>query len=186
MKQKPPEGKISKQEKLQIEIRLAGPKDWQAYKELRLEAINGPDENMFGPVQASRDRLKSDQDWQNDLLPSLDKFTVLLWINGKAVGIGLARKRNNEDTWFLNSGYIKPEFRGGLGRKLLASRLDEIEKRGGYKVDVLIRVNNAKSIHLCESFGFVKQNEDTTWYAMELDLNDPSTKIKIQSALNAG
>jgi RimJ/RimL family protein N-acetyltransferase len=154
-----------KNEQLDIKTELATEKDWEAYKELRLLALSGKDKEIMGstPQQIIKEKAKSEQEWKKDL-SSDDMFVVLSWNGSNAIGMGRAMKKD-EDTelWYMDSGYVKEygDFRNkGIGKGIFKARLDEIKKRGGKKVFLGIKSNNAPSIHVAESFGFKKVDKD--------------------------
>ena len=108
-----------------FKVAVATPKDWESYKKLRLEAINGPEANMFGAQTAANDRIKSDEEWMDDLLPRNNKFTVLSWVDSDLIALSAAREKKEKGFWHVGSDYVKPEFRGGgVGKKMLAFRLE--------------------------------------------------------------
>jgi ribosomal protein S18 acetylase RimI-like enzyme len=157
-------------EKLHVETRMAGPEDWEAYKKIRLEAITGEDAGMFGPKGVARDKTKSDQEWQKDLSQSENMFTVLSWNGSEVISLGNARKKEEKGFWHMGSAYVKPEFRGGNGRKMLEFIIQEIINRGGSKIEVGVRPDNERSIRLCESLGFKKVGMSDGWQMLELSL----------------
>lgn len=168
---------IHKNEQLDIKVELATEKDWEVYKELRLLAISGKDKEIMGstPEQIVKENARSEQEWKKDL-SSDDMFIVLSWNGSNAVGMGRAMEKD-EDTelWYMDSGYVRKDedFRNkGIGKGIFKARLDEIKKRGGKKVFLGIKSNNAPSIHVAESFGFKKVYElsDDEGYHFELDL----------------
>jgi len=196
MKQDPLEKPQLYKERFDIKIRLATAEDWQAYKDLRLEAINGPDALMMGFVPKSeRDDAKremeinkTEADWRKDLSRE-DTFCVLFFSGTRAVGMGWAKKNKREGNWQMFSGYLKKEFRdSNIGKKIFATRLKEIMVRGGRRVTLAVKADNNISIHIAESFGFkrVGENNDTFGFFMTLeDVNNPETIQKIDEVLNA-
>jgi ribosomal protein S18 acetylase RimI-like enzyme len=185
MDKDPFKNKLS-QEKLALKIEIALEKDWESYKNLRLEAINGADKDMFGPKAAARDREKTDEEWQDDLVPQENKFTVLSWAGSLPVGMGAAREKEETGFWHVGSDYVKPEHRGGTGRKILAFRLKEIINRGGKKVEAGIKPGNRPSMRLYESIGFNEAGVNGGWQMVEIDLTDPEVISRIDGILNAG
>lgn len=191
MNQNPLESKLSDtksptQEKLAVRVEIATEKDWEAYKKIRLESINGPDANMFGPKTAAKDRAKSNEEWKSDLITRADHFVVMSWQGSEAIGLSSASERREKGLWHLGSAYVKPELRGGLGKKMLALRMREIIRRGGKKVEAGMRPNNEITKHLCGSFGFKKAPPEDVWEMMEADLTDPVVIKKINEVLDAG
>ena len=177
-------------EKLAVSVRLAtsSPEDLEAFKELRHLALTGKDSEMFGmsshPEQVEEERNRT------DLELSENKFIVLSFESSRAIGIGIARKREKEDDWWMGAGYIREDCRGrGIGKKMFAKRLQEIINRGGRKVTLAVKAVNAKSIHIAESFGFKKVDEgasDEGFYMQLENVNNPEVVKKINEVLNAG
>jgi ribosomal protein S18 acetylase RimI-like enzyme len=179
------------QEKLNVKIEIARPEDWEAYKKLRLLAVTGQDTDMFGvtPEEAEQEKTRSDREWQVDL--SRDDMYILFSTKGsEAIGMARIKKTGEDNVWSISSIYVKPESRGGVGRKLYAASLSEIKKRGGIKVEVGINVVNSKSIGLAESFGFknvmFSDSKGRKWNELDLDLTNPEVIKKISDVLNAG
>ena len=140
---------------------------------------------MFGPKGVARDRNKSDQEWQEDLSRSENMFTVLSWSGSEVVGMGAAREKEEKRFWHMGSAYVKPEFRGGAGRKMLAFIIRKIFDRGGSKVEVGVKPGNERSMRLCKSLGFKKVGMSDGWQMLELSLADGEAIKRIQDILNA-
>ncbi len=175
------------QEKFPVRFEIAKPEDWEAYKKIRLEAINGPDQGMFGPRLAARQRVMSDEMWRANLEPAKDFFIVLLRSGSKVVGMGSAVEMSEKGMWQVGSAYINPEYRGGTGKKLLAFRLREIiENRGGQKIEVGILKTNDVSKSVCKFFGFKETTLEDSWQFFELDLNENKDELlkKINEVLH--
>ena len=168
-----------KNEQLDIKVKLATEKDWEAYKELRLLAITASDKEIMGstPEQIIEEQARSEQDWKDDL-SSEEMFVVLARNGSEAIGMSLARQKDDiTGLWYMGSAYIKEgdDFRGkGIGKKMFRTRLDEIKRRGGKKVFLGIKKNNERSIHVAKSFGFIQidKSEDNLddGYYLELEL----------------
>ncbi|HEV7423784.1 MAG TPA: GNAT family N-acetyltransferase [Candidatus Paceibacterota bacterium] len=179
------------QEKLNIEIRLANAEDWEACRDLRIEAVTGEDAKMFGVTPENREKriikeTRNKDEWISRLT---DKgFGFLAWNGSEAVGVGLAIKDNINDEWFMYGGYVRENTRGGVGRKIFAMRLNEILKRGGHRVTMGVKVINGKSIHIAESFGFKRIEKDASpegFFMLLEDVNNPEVIGKINQAINA-
>ncbi|PIR68523.1 hypothetical protein COU49_00580 [Candidatus Nomurabacteria bacterium CG10_big_fil_rev_8_21_14_0_10_35_16] len=144
-----------RQEKLDLKIEVAGPEDWKIVRDLRVEAITGPDARMFGLTKKGtiQESNRSEQEWRDEL--SGDKtFAVLSWSGSNPVGFGRAILRE-DGAWRIRNGYVKNEFRGvGIGEQIFKMRLDEIRRRGGKQVITSIRPDNLGSLHIAEKFGF--------------------------------
>ncbi len=189
----PTQDSNSKQEQLDVRVEIAKPEDWEAYKEIRLMAITGNDAEMFGvtsdPSRVKEEQSRGDIEWKKNL-SSTDMFIVLSWINTQVVGMGLARKREEKQDWYMGHGYVKENFRGmEAGKKMFAKRLDEIRKRGGTRVTIGVKAYNNTSIHIAESFCFTKVDDGVSLIGLYMvleDLNDPKVITRISEVLNAG
>jgi ribosomal protein S18 acetylase RimI-like enzyme len=191
------ENRKSGQEKPDVRIEIATEKDWEVYRDLRLEAIDSADAEMLGFTPGEREseekkiteKKKTEADWRKDL-SNPDIFISLSLEGADVVGMGSARKREKEKDWYMGSGYIKKNFRGrGIGEKMFAARLNEIRIRSGEKVTIGVKASNARSIHIAELFGFkkVKSYSSILGFSMELkDVNDPVVIDKISEILHAG
>ena len=178
----------SKQERSSVRIEVATPRYWKEFKKLRLEAITGPDSKMFGvdtPEKLAQEQERTDLGWQEEMALK-DKFVMLAWMGKEAVGMGRAKKMEAPGVWYMYAGYVAPKFRGGTGKKIFATRLKEIIKRGGKIVRMKAHLINLKSIGLAESFGFKKVAESPEdGVTMELrDLKSPEVVKKIEEVLN--
>lgn len=142
-------------EKLSVRVEIAKPEDWKAVRDLRVEAITGPDARMFGLTKKAtmQESNRSEQEWRDEL--SSDKtFAVLSWNGSDPTGFGRAILKE-DGAWRIRNGYIKKEFRGqGIGEEIFRARLDEIRRRGGKRVVVSIRPDNKVSLRIAEKFGF--------------------------------
>lgn len=176
--------KKENQENLLCELSLATIKDWEVYKELRLEAISGKYQDIFGsdPAQVEKESKRTPQEWQDDL-SSEDMFVVLAWNKNMPIGMAKASRKENE-IWKTQSGYVKEEYQDqGVGQKLFAFRILEMEKRGAKQVIMMVEASNDKSIKLNEKLGFrkttkepqfnkMKDGRDLNFFKMEMDLTE--------------
>ncbi|MFA5840861.1 MAG: GNAT family N-acetyltransferase [Candidatus Paceibacterota bacterium] len=194
MAENPFKNKQSNQEKLEVRVEIAKSDDWMVCKELRVIMCKGDDAEMFGITREGREEIikeeeaESENEWKEKLSGD-SAFGVLAWSDSKPIGIGLAKRREEKGDWYIYSGYVKPDSRGGVGKKILATRLEEIQRRGGKKVMLGVKATNATSISIAESFGFkkVEYAENKEGFYMELeDVNAPEVIKKINEVLNAG
>jgi ribosomal protein S18 acetylase RimI-like enzyme len=157
-------------EKKEIKIRSANPEDWKELRDLRLNAIIEYPE-MFAATTKSteEEKQKKEVDWRKNIY-GIKGFIILSFVDGEVAGMARALKKTSE-WWHIGWMYVKKDFQGeGLGKKMIAERLKEIQKRGGSYVTVLIKADNAKSIHNCESFGFKKVNIMLTKFPLKTKL----------------
>ncbi|HEV7702540.1 MAG TPA: GNAT family N-acetyltransferase [Candidatus Paceibacterota bacterium] len=177
------------QEKLNIKIEIAPRDDWEACKDLRLEAIELYPK-IFGLTEeeAQKEKDKTDEEWKQET-NSETMFSVLAWDGSKPVGLGRTKK-TDDNSWFIRNAYVKKEFEGrGLHTKMIALRLLEIQNRKGTKVITGVKADNNKSIENLEKFGFKKFKTDVKdgeeFYLMELtNLDSPELRDKINAVLD--
>jgi ribosomal protein S18 acetylase RimI-like enzyme len=181
------------QEQLEVRVEIASKKDAQAYKTIRIKSLKSEEGIMLGvtPEMLQKAENRTDEEWEKDLT-SDSMFVVLAWKGSETIGIGMAIEREPQ-IWHMRAQYVEGGLRNeGTGKKLSAVRLKEIIKRGGIKVDLGVKADNATSIHIAESFGFEKVEEDSSpeGFYMELDLSDPvvsgNVLKKVKDILNAG
>lgn len=168
------------QEELDIKIEIAQPSDWEAYKEIRLEALkNSPEAFGSLPERFEKESKKSKLAWQDPLLDQM-KFMVLVKKGENPQGIALATKKRNKkgnEWWIISEVYLTPKLRGtGIARKILEKIINEIKNRGGKKVT--LNVNKAETqrsaFELYKKLGFrpIKRINESfqSFYKMVLDL----------------
>jgi L-amino acid N-acyltransferase YncA len=172
------------QEQLSVVVELATKKDWEAYKKLRLEAIGGKYQEVFGagPQKLEEESRRTPEEWQDDLSRE-DMFVILAWDKEEPVGMARALERE-KGIWRTQSGYVVEKLQNQhIGRKLFAARILEIKKRGAGKVSMMVEAENERSIHLNEKLGFRKTTDEPQadktqdgkefrFYRMEMDLTD--------------
>lgn len=170
-------------EKLDVDIEIAGPGDWEALKEIRTIAINSKDAKMFGGNIVEADRAKIDEDWKAEVQKK-KIFYTLVWNGSEAIGMGRARYFPEDGVWYISSVYMKEKFRGKVSpRKAMQVFIDEIKKRGGSKVALGVRTINERAIKLYEALGFRKVEpsmyqylrhpiKKTKWQEMEKNLDN--------------
>ena len=168
-------------EKLDFRIDIAAEKDWEACKNLRELAITGDDAKMFNanPESVAYEKQKTEEEWRKDL-SSDTVFYVLSQKGSEPIGIGSADQipSMGEGVWGLHDGYVKLEFRGNhIAQKMFATRINEIQRRGGKLVVAYIRMDNEKQLNLAKKFGFEKYGENPKvapeFQRMALDLSEP-------------
>ena len=160
-------------------IKIATPEDWKSYKEMRLAAITSEEKDMFGRdsdrehVEEEKNRL--DADWQADLsTEKIDQFVVLTYAGSEAIGIVRAKEMGEKGVWYLSSGYSKKDSRGEVfPPRVLTEVVNEIQKRGGTKVLIGVKAENATMIRLATLLGFkkVETEPNAPGFYMELDID---------------
>lgn len=135
-------------------IRLA-PKDWEKYKNIRLEALE-KDSLAFGTSyeQASK---KTDEEWKETLEKS-DRYLFFAKVNDELVGMVAAYQEDGErlrHTAYVWGVYVREEFRGkGIGKKLMEVLLAELQKNNVEKASLNVNTAQSNAIKLYESLGF--------------------------------
>tara|TARA_Y100000588_G_C14254452_1_gene924833 strand:+ start:665 stop:1237 length:573 start_codon:yes stop_codon:yes gene_type:complete len=88
-----------------------------------------------------------------------DLITKVLYVEGKLAGfIGYYPK--SPYTWQFLFLLVDQDFRGkGFAKQLLKYAVDDMVHRGAIKIDLVTRVDNARSQGLYQKFGFKKTGE---------------------------
>ncbi len=155
----PFENKKPKQEQL-VRVEIAKPEDWQAYKEMRLLAINGKEEEIcdITSEEAVNEMARTDEEWEKNFREDLSSgniFVVLSWAGSEVVGLGRIRKIDSEGTWHMGSAYLKKNFRQGFTSiKMFNIGAEEIKKREGKKITIELNIKNPKSPRMAKLLGF--------------------------------
>ena len=169
-------------EKFTPRIGIAEEKDWEAYKAMRLDAMTGKDAEMFSatPERVAQEKAKTDDEWRGDLLRK-DYFVGLAWNGKEPIGMNRAIEHVAEEgpgVWGIYTVYVRSDFQDKhVGRKIYATCLNEIQRRGGKKAILYIVPSNERSFHVAEKFGFRKVDQPpepgSGSIKMELDLSIP-------------
>ena len=197
-----PDAKSNVNETLDFKIELANPDDWEVCKEMRILALSSDDGDMLGVTSENIEELlrkeneKGEKEWREEL--SDPNKLIFLPKNG-VEAIGMSRvTQAKEGIWDLHNSYIKDEFQGkGFGKKLFATRLNEIIKRGGVKARGFLVLNNDRNLHIAESIfrarvvnkisAITKYGIRTIKYnVIEINLTDPEVIKKIDEVINEG
>ena len=181
-----PEIVKEKKEKLDVNFRLARPEDWESFKRLRIEAISDPDNTEASDNRIMLEQSRGQRYWEERMAYLPDDFIILATKGEHAIGMGIA-SRDKDDRWYIGWGYVEEAFRGkGVGKKIMANRLNEILRRGGKTVYVHVRLSNHVSLGNCRYFGFKESSQNDKEYTLRLDLSDIEVVKKIKSVLDAG
>jgi hypothetical protein len=183
----------NKQEKLAATmeiLEIPTPKVLEAIEELRLSAAADPEDAFFLAIP-NVNKTKEQLHKEAEEMFGEGKFVILCWNGDEPMGVCRAEKHEvrGEGVWYIGSDYMKKNFRGhGFGQKMLATRLDEIRKRGGIKAVGIVKKINTRRMHIARKFNFkaVAQNKSGEGYVIETDLTDSEVISKINEALNAG
>ena len=168
-------------EKLPITIEQATLADRDAYKKIRLEALDKEPEAFGGKLEDEEKR--PDEKWENDLK---EKYILLLKQNNESIGLSKMNMRKVEELFinpvdigekevgFITSVYVRAEKRSkGSGRKMLNNLENEIRKHGGKKAVLYVSKINKDVREFYQKSGY-SFNEDLIkydkWEGMEKDL----------------
>lgn len=168
------QGQPKKQEHLEFVVERASPLDWQAYKQIILEAFRNEPE-AFGPKQLADAEQKTDVDWQNEL--NTENRFVYFAKEGEvvlAVG-GIRPAKNNKDMWMLFSMYVRPEARRkNIGLQMIEQLQAVAESKNAQKLALYVSTNSkqtpAYTMYLKAGFNEVDELGLVNWIYMEKDL----------------
>jgi ribosomal protein S18 acetylase RimI-like enzyme len=159
----------SKEQGILVDINIATEKDWEFYRDLKLKSIaNEQDKKMLGITDNKIKEWNENRDnpeyWKNELQPNNTKFILLAFDEPEkgekkdkkeALGTISAKTTTEEGLWYIYASYVRSDIRGkGLGEAILATCLDEIELRGGYRASMLVNIENEKQLGLISKFYF--------------------------------
>ena len=146
---------------MDIKIELAWPEDWEKIKNLRLQALSGPDVEMFTTTPEEtlvRFQAMTREDWQEEI-NGANRFIVTAKEGEKIIGMGGAVKLNKRGLWRLRWDYVHPEYRGkSIHPNIISFRIQEIRQRGGKKLIAGIKDTNSRSRNGYEKNGFIEDN----------------------------
>ena len=138
--------------------------EWQAYRDLRLEALKSHPE-FFSSTYA-KEKDFEEGEWQRRI-GSEDCIVFGLFANDEAIGcIGVYAEKEDPETSHLWGTYIKPEYRGlGLSGPLYQTLIAYAKSRKAWKrVVVSHRKSNAASGAASKLNGFqYTHTESTAW-----------------------
>jgi ribosomal protein S18 acetylase RimI-like enzyme len=139
-----------------IRIDRLGPGDWQAYKALRLEALQR-EPNAFTSTYAEA-LTRSDAWWQNRLAQPRSVM-LMARVDGQPAGIaGLHLETDEGDTsvGVVNGMYISRRYRRqGVGRRLLLALIDHLTEHPEIAtIRLWVTATEAPARRLYASLGF--------------------------------
>lgn len=140
-----------------MDIRRLEAADWEAYRTIRIEALEVAPE-AFGSDAAAA-RLMSREEWLGRVAPRPGSFVLGAFDAGRIVGTaGFAREdrlktRHKGNVWGV---FVSPSFRGrGLGKELMVKLIDEARAMAGLEQILLgVVADNAPARELYLSLGF--------------------------------
>jgi RimJ/RimL family protein N-acetyltransferase len=142
---------------MSVEIRRLTEQDWQAYRDIRLEALQMAPEAFGADYEEARRRPEAD--WVNRV-PVGDSFVLGAFVDGRIVGMAgfnrerAAKTRHKGSVWGV---YVSPTVRGtGAGRRLMAELLVQARQQEGLEqIHLSVVADNVPARQLYLSLGFV-------------------------------
>lgn len=139
------------------------PDQWEAYKAIRLEALQTNPE-MFGSNYAKESQYTT-QEWRA-ALESDKRAMFVLYAGEEMIGVtGVVLTKDDDSKAALIASFIKPEYRGqGLARLFYQARIDWAKEKGCECVLVSHREGNDRSRNANQHFGFeYTDKEESIW-----------------------
>ena len=144
-----------------IQIISLEPREWRAYKDLRLKSLT-TDPLAFGKT-LKEEKAIPDKEWREKLQRAQSGDVILLFArDGDALvgmtGAKFARQERLSHVATVIGTYVDPTYRGkGVGKQLLGALLKDIRKqRRIKKVQLKVSSPQKAAIRLYTSFGFKK------------------------------
>lgn len=183
----------NKRENIAFSLEFATENDWEAVRDLRVEAITGKDQKMFigdNPDWIKFDTDRTEKEWRDEIKDPKN-FTILSYADKKLIGMG--RGWENPEVpgiYLLGHAYTKEEFRGNdFGKKNFASRIREVIRRHGIHIMLNIWKDNTTMMTLSKSFGLELRSDkpnDKGFYTMDLsNLENPELLKKLDEVLDS-
>ena len=130
--------------------------DWQALRDIRLEALRNAPESFGSSYE--REILRPEADWRDWIARG---GTFLAFIPEFSAPAGLAGGyREDPDTMELVSMYVRPQARGrGVGEALVAAVARWAEAQGAKSLHLWVTETNAPARLLYQRLGFSPTDE---------------------------
>jgi ribosomal protein S18 acetylase RimI-like enzyme len=135
-------------------IARLGPDDWEAFRAVRLEALERAP-HVFGT--ALHQEIDRPEPWWRERLAAPDGGVFAARLGGEPVGMAgwmLPAAANTRHRAYLWGVYVRDGLRGsGIGRTLTAAAIEEAAGRSE-AIDLHVLAGNAAAIGLYEALGF--------------------------------
>ena len=140
-----------------INITTLDSKDWQKYKEIRLEMLAGDDSQFGWNIEEALDL--TDQQWQQ-MAKSCYIIAMLESLIVGVVNLSFTKAIKKRHVAEIGSVFVKPEYRGqGVARSLF-QELERIAKSKGVEIlKLTVLTNNISAKTLYEKIGFIKTGD---------------------------
>jgi|GEM_PF-5452811 len=195
MNQNSLESRGPKQEKLEVKIEIATEKDLEAIKTLWLSAAKDKkDASLLGLSLQKEETNINSLEFKKNLF-NYDRFVVLAKNGSEVIGASVLRWEREAGFWRISYAYVKPDFRGEVGLKMLFVGLNKLLDENAKNVTFVVKRKNQKMIKFAKRISAVKlhpvwvdkdRNEAGKFgYLMELDLTNPEVVKKLKRVSNA-
>lgn len=139
-----------------MEIYTLVPRDWEKYKELRLECLLNEPEAFGSSYEKSSQ--KNDADWKAEF-EDPGSFIMVVSDAGQIVamvGAYQEAKVKMKHMAYIWGVYVRKSYRGrGIGKKLMETALDFLAKNKEIeKVDLNVNTEQLSAVRLYEKLGF--------------------------------
>ncbi len=144
----------------EAKVRVAGPDDWELWRDLRLEAL---EDTPIGFVETFEDAAdKTEDDWRARM--SNVPFSVLAELDG--VPVGMASAFLYDERVFLGAVYVTPDWRGRGVLALLAGQVATWAQARTDRLILEVHEANERARTAYARLGFVETGA-TTDYPLE-------------------
>lgn len=150
---------VARHRRIVIELRLLGPDDWPAWRELRLAALaEAP--YAYGSTLADWQGPGDREERWRERLGVPGAHNVVAVRDGEHIGMATGLPAGQPDTVELISMWVSPAARGqGVGDRLIAEIARWAVRRGAKTLRLSVMPDNRAAIALYERHGFKDTEE---------------------------
>jgi len=143
-----------------VEVRVAGPDDWMAKRDLRLSALRDAPYAFYSTYEQAAQR--SDDEWR--AWPRPPNVVMLAWRGDEPVGIvGIGPNPRQPGVADLFAMWVAPPARGnGVADHLIAAALARATDLGCVEVVLEVTAGNDRARRFYERHGFVPFDAPTS------------------------
>ena len=141
-----------------MEIRKITPDDWQAYRNLRLAALQSIDAQAFGGSY-EKESIRSEDEWRGRFDGSRERIFYGCFLNEELISVAGVYLNVDEDKfkneWIIVGVYTNPKFRGqGISFRTIETVLEELRDKGVKKVILMVNTKQKSAMRVYEKLGF--------------------------------